>query len=176
MVTKFLNETKTELIILIILTENLPREPDIRINNYKLKLHSYIKYLGILTDDVLFWNEQVVSICIRPAKANDILSKLHHYLPKYICISICYSLFYTHLNYRCLVWSFSRKSKIDRKMKLQKRCIRIINFSDSNSHTDFLFYEPKLLKVYNIFSLSKPPFMFNFIKENIPEELKIIHL
>ena len=99
MVTKFLNETKTELIILIILTENLPREPDIRINNYKLKLHSYIKYLGILIDDVLFWNEQVVSICIRPAKANEILSKLHHYLPKYICISIYYSLFYT-----CLVW------------------------------------------------------------------------
>ena len=153
MVTKFLNETKTELIILIILTENLRREPDIRINIYKLKLHSYVKYLGILIDEVLFWNKQVdPHICIKPAKANDNLSKLHHYLPKYICISIYYSLLYTHLNYRCLVWSSSRKSNIDRKIKPQKRCIRIINFSDSNSHTDSLFYESKLLKVCNIFS------------------------
>ena len=117
---------------MIILTENLPREPDIRINNYKLKLHSYIKYLGILIDDVLFWNEQVVSICIRPAKANEILSKLHHYLPKYICISIYYSLFYT-----CLVWfviivvwfgHFLEKAKLIVKWNYKKGAFGLLIF------------------------------------------------
>ena len=47
-------------------------------------------------------------------------------------------------------------------------CIRIINFCDFNSHTDPLFSELKLLKVNDIFLLSKLYFMFDFMKENIP--------
>ena len=46
------NETKTELIIFRFSRKDLPREPDI-INNYKLKLHSHVKYLGTLIDEVL---------------------------------------------------------------------------------------------------------------------------
>ena len=51
-----LNETKAELIIFRFQRKNLPREPDIRINNYKLKLYSHVKYLEILSDEVLSWN------------------------------------------------------------------------------------------------------------------------
>ena len=40
----FLNETKIELIIFRFPRKNLPREPDIRINNYKLKLYRKVKY------------------------------------------------------------------------------------------------------------------------------------
>ena len=43
-----LNETKTELPIFRSPLKNLSREPDIRINHYKLKLHSHVKYLGTL--------------------------------------------------------------------------------------------------------------------------------
>ena len=39
-----LNEIKTELIIFRYPRKNLPREPDTRINNYKLKFHSHVKY------------------------------------------------------------------------------------------------------------------------------------
>ena len=46
------NETKTELIIFISPRKDLPREPDIK-NNYKQKLHSHVKYLGTLIDEVL---------------------------------------------------------------------------------------------------------------------------
>ena len=56
-------------------------------------------------------------------------------------------------------------------MKLQKRCILIINFSEFSSHTDPQYSELKLLKVNDLF-LSKLLFMFDFIKENIPEDLK----
>ena len=74
-----LNEAKTELIIFRSPWEHLPREPDIRLNNYKLKLHSHIKYLGILIDEVLSWNKQIDDICTKLARANGILSKLHHF-------------------------------------------------------------------------------------------------
>ena len=110
-----------------------------------LKVHSHVKYLGILIDEVLSWNKQTESICMKLARANGILSKLRYFEPKDSCISVYYSLFYTHLIYGCLVWSYSRKSNIDRLIKLQKRCI--INFSDFDSHTDSQYSELKLLKV-----------------------------
>ena len=80
-----LNETKTELIIFRSPWKHLPREPDIRINKNKLKLHSHIKYLGILINEVLSWNKQINSICISLARANGMLSKLHQ---KNMCIII----------------------------------------------------------------------------------------
>ena len=101
------------------------------------------------------------------SRANGILSKLCYFVPRDICIPVCYSLFYTHLIYGCLVWSYSRKSNIDRLIKLQNRCIRVIDFSDFDSHTDPQYSELKLIKVNDIFSLSKLLFMFDFIKENI---------
>ena len=78
----------------------------------------------------------------------------------------------THLNYGCLVWSYSRKSNIDCLIKLQKRCIRIINFSEFDSHTDPQYSELKLVNVNDTFSLGKLLFMSDFIKVNIPEDVK----
>ena len=83
-----LNETKTEIVIFRSPRKNLPREPDIRINNYKLKLHSHVKYLGVLIDEVLSWNKQIEPICMRLARANGILSKLRYIVPKDICVSV----------------------------------------------------------------------------------------
>ena len=68
-----LNETKAEVIVFRSPWKHLPREPDIRINSYKLKLHSHIKYLGILIDEVLSWNKQIDDIYTELARANGIL-------------------------------------------------------------------------------------------------------
>ena len=102
-------------------------------------------------------------------RANSILSKLYHFVPNNICISVYYYIFYTHLINGCLVWSYSKKSSIFQIINLQKWCIQIINFSDFNSLTDPQFSELKLLKAINIFSQSKFLLMFDFIQENIPE-------
>ena len=125
--------------------------------NHKLKLHSHFKYLGILINDVLSWNKQIESICMKPARANCILSKLRFFVSKDILISVHYSLFYAHLIYGCLVWSYSGKNNIDRIIKLQKSCIRIINFSVFNSNADPLFPE-LLLRVKQYFFIDYASF------------------
>ena len=80
--TLSLNETETELIVFISPSKHFPRVPDIRINNYKVKLHSHIKYLGILIDEVLSWNKQIHNICTKLTRANGIISKIRHFVPK----------------------------------------------------------------------------------------------
>ena len=39
--------------------KQLPCDSDIRINNYKLKLHQFVKYLGVLINKVLSWKKQI---------------------------------------------------------------------------------------------------------------------
>ena len=93
-----LNETKTKLIKFRTPWKHLPRETSIRINNYKLKLHSHIKYLGIHTDEMLSSNQQIDNICTKLAKQNGMRSKLCHYVPKNTCVSVYFSLFYSHVS------------------------------------------------------------------------------
>ena len=93
-----------------------------------IELHSHAKYLGIRIDEVLSWSKQIESIYIKLGRANGILSKLRHFVPKDICISVYYSLFYTHLIYGCLIWFYSRKSNTDRKIKLQKSTFELLIF------------------------------------------------
>ena len=74
----------------------------------------------------------------------------------------------------CLVWSYSTQRNIDRIIKVEKRCIWIINYSEINKHTSLLFSELKLRKIKVIFSLTKLLFRIDFINENVPEECKRI--
>ena len=113
-----LNEAKTDLIIFRSPRKQLPREPDIRLNNFKLKLKSEVKYLGVLIDEILSWNKQIDNICSKLSKANGVLSKLRYLVPLQTCISVYYSIFYTHLTYGCLVWSYTNQNNIDRFKKL----------------------------------------------------------
>ena len=53
-------------------------------------------------------------------------------------------------------------------------CIQIITYSEFNEPTGPLFSELKLLKVKDIFSLTKLLFMLDFFKENLPKEIKTI--
>ena len=131
-----------------------------------------MKYLGILIDEVLSWNKQIDEICSKLSRANGILSKLRHFVPQNICKSVYFSIFYTHLIYGCLVWSYTKQNNIDRLLKLQKRCVRILSFSGFNAHTIDIFHDLNLLKLNDIFEMNKIIFMYEYINDLVPDEIK----
>ena len=92
-----LNETKTELIIFRCHWKHLLVEQNIRINNYKLKLHSHIKYLGILIDEVLSWNKQTCNFCTKLGSFCRIILYLKRPVYQYI-------YFYFTLMFFMIVW------------------------------------------------------------------------
>ena len=132
-----------------------------------MKLKLSLSYLN------LFGSIYHVNQTLKLASANGILSKLCCFAPKNMCISI-----FLFILLSCplwfLVWSHSTECNIDRIIKLQKCCVWIITYSEFTEHAGPLFPELKLLKVKDIFSLTKLLFIFDFINENIPEELKTI--
>ena len=146
-----LNENKTELIIFKPPTENLTSdEVSIKLNNHTLTPCKVVKYLGIVIDENLNWNAQIETLTTKLSQANGILSKLRHYIPLSLRISVYYSIFYPHILYGSLVWQYSTNTKLQKIYTLQKRCIRILTFSDFLEHTNPLFISLKLLKLCDV--------------------------
>ena len=71
----------------------------------KLCHRNYVKYLGVLIDENLSWDQHVKDLSNKLSRANEIISKLRHYAPKEcstICIS-CYILFTHDVWLLCMV-------------------------------------------------------------------------
>ena len=108
------------------------------ISNQKFKMlklcHlNYVKYLGVLIDENLSWDQHVKDLSNKLSRANGIISKLRHYVPKSAVQSVYHAIFYSHMIYGSSVWSLMTKSNLDLINILQKKSMRIINFAPYNS-------------------------------------------
>lgn len=65
--------------------KRLTREPGIRLNSCKLKLHTHVKYSGILIEENLSYNKQIYILCSKLDRDNKILSKVRHFEPLKTC-------------------------------------------------------------------------------------------
>lgn len=148
----------------------MTRDHDRRINQNKIKIHQFVKYLGAFSYHVLSWNKQIDNICSELSSANRMVSKLRRFLPIKTCISVYYSIYFAHLLYGCLVQSYSKQSNIDRISKLQKCHVKTLPLSNSNYRNNGLFFGLKWLKT-GIFKMQKIIFIFVVINNHITDEI-----
>ena len=111
-----------------------------------------VKYLDLYIDNNLSWDHNTFQLSKK--LTNGILCKLRHLTPKSTLISIYYSLFYSYLTYGCSVWSLTSQKNLDILNILQKKCIRIITFSNYDCHTNALFIDNNLLKLNDVIESS----------------------
>ena len=76
------------------------------------------------------------------SQAIGIISKLRHFTSSSTCLSVYNAIFFSQLHYGCLVWQFTSKLNIAKLKNIQKKCIRIITFSDFKDCTNI----PECLK------------------------------
>ena len=167
-----LNTDKTELIFFHS-RQHLLNYDDITIkfNNIKLKPVDHVKYLGMYIDKFLSWNFHIKQLSNKLSRAIGILSKLRHYAPINICLQVYYAIFYSHLIYGCNIWGLTSEENIKTLEILQKKCLRILTFSDFNSHTNILFIKFKLLKIREIIKAQQLKLMFEFYNKLLPTDL-----
>ena len=150
-----LNAGKTELIFFHSKQRCLNYDISIKFNGVRLIPVDYVKYLGMFIDKYLSWNFHVLQLSKKLSRANGVLSKLRHYASIEICLQVYYAIFYSHLIYGCNIWGLTSEENIKKLDILQKRCIRIMTFSDFRSYTNPLFIKLKVLKVREIIKLQQ---------------------
>ena len=92
-----------------------------------IPIHS-VKYLGVLLDTHMSWNEPIYQIQLKVNRAIGILSKLRSHANLNTLRIAYYSLFQSHLQYGVQPWDQKNQEIKEIMQKLQNRALRKINF------------------------------------------------
>ena len=92
-------------------------------------MQNYVKYLGVLIDENLSWKYHIAHIASKISKTIGIIASLRHFVHHmYI------SLIQPYLLYGIVAWGQAAKTYKNKILILQKRALRLMFFSDYNSH------------------------------------------
>ena len=142
-----LNASKTELILFRHPNKLLNYNLKAKINGKLIKPSKVVKYLGMYIDPYLNWKFNTNILASKLSRSIGILSKIRHYVNKKTLKSIYFAIFYSHLSYGSIIWAQNANNQnVKRIMQLQKRAVRIINFSHYRDHADPIFNQLGILK------------------------------
>ena len=86
-------------------------------------------------------------------------------------IGIYHALFNSHLQYGCQLWGLCENTISNPVLILQKRAVRLITFSDFRSHSSPLFFNLKILKVYDQVKVLNILFVHKFLNAKLLSDL-----
>ena len=165
-----LNATKTELIVFRSRFK-LIGEINIVFNGIKLNPSSSLKYLGVLFDEHLSWNQHISDLCWKLRRANGALSKIRHYVPIDILLGIYHAIFDSHLRYACQLWAQSETVNTRRVLILQKYALRILSFSPPRTPSAPIFKTFKILTIFDLVKTLNILFVHQHLNLNLPPDL-----
>ena len=165
-----LNSTKTELIYFRNKNTPIPKV-NITLNGVKLEETNEVKYVGIIFDEHLTFQNHIKILNPKLKRANNLLAISRHYLPKHLLLQIYFGQFYSHLSYGCQLWG-QNENYIAKTITLQKKATRLLSFAHYQAHSDPLFKELKLLKLTDLVKMQNIIFTHNTLNENTPNVFK----
>ena len=71
-----------------------------------------------------------------------------------------------------VTYGITTAENLDKIVKLQKKCVRILTFSDFDSHANPLFIELKILKVPDVIKLQQLKLTYEYNNNLIPQDLR----
>ena len=162
-----LNCSKTELVIFHKIGFKTDFNLKIKLNGHKLFPSDSIKYLGVHLDPTLSGKAHCKILASKLRRANGLLSKIRHYVPKRELYSLYHSLFSSHLSYGLQIWGQQLNSQAE-IAKIQKRTLRIINFQDFRAASSPLFKSNAILKVNDIVKMKNITFIYDYVNKRLP--------
>ena len=166
-----LNNNKTELIVFKHHSKKLNYNLKLKLNGRRLFPSQSIKYLGVIIDENLNWCQHIKALSIKLRRANGALSKLRHYVPNYILISVYYAIFASHMRYGCQVWGQNQTTITRRILLLQKSAIRIISFAPFRSSSKALFEQLKILNIFDLVKILNILFIHQALNFAVPSHI-----
>jgi len=165
-----LNIKKTNFIVF---TNNHVNRNAIKVTlkNNTIQRATNLKFLGVIIDEKLLWNEHVGVMCNRLAKNVGILHKLK-FLPSDVLLLLYNTLCAPHIQYCITSWFNTSKQNIDRIFKLQKRAVRNISHSSYYSHTAPIFSHLGILNVHDTNLFQTAIFMYLCFNKFLPTSMQ----
>ena len=143
-------------------------------NKHKqLECREFFKYLGVLIDHKLSWNNNIDTVLLKISRTVGLLSKLRHFVPFSTLISIYHSPIAPYLRYGLIAWGQASKSQLNKLLVLQKRALRFIHFAKPRDYAISLFINTKILPInflyYQLLAETMSDVRNNLLPTNIQE-------
>ena len=111
----------------------------VSLNNIELEEVSNTKFLGVIINEHLAWENHIHGLTGKLSRLNGVLARLKHQLPLHVMKTIYNALFASILQYGISVWGGTITKQSKSLVTLQKKAIRHASCSKYNSHTEPVF-------------------------------------
>ena len=130
-----LNSSKTEFLLIGSnhRLKNLINQPNIKINQDKIKQVHYSRLLGVQIDEKLTWNKHVEDVAKKSTSGVGAIRRIRDFVDRETLISIYNALVRPHFEYCSEVWDTLGIGLSTRLQKLQNRAARIIMGMKNNT-------------------------------------------
>ena len=170
----------------------------ISINGQKTKQVDKVKFLGVIIDENLSWDEHIKHLNSKLLATIVLMKRIKKFIPSSHYVDIYHSLFISHLTYGISCWGGIYVTKLQKLFNIQKRCIRIL-FGESLSldhdefyltcartrtyqqhiapkdytleHTKPLFKKHNFLTIHNLYVLRSIVELFKILKLQSPASI-----
>ena len=141
-------------------------EIKVKMNEKHLNVSTSIKFLGVILDDKLTFNDHRISICSKISKNIGILCKLRVVLPEKQLFMLYNSFILPYIQYCNITWANTGVTKLEPIHKLQKKALRICTNSPFMAPSRPIFLRLKTLTIYDIHKLQIATCMY-YVKRNL---------
>ena len=147
--------------------EKLLKKFKININNYCIEQVSNFKYLGVIFNNKLNWNDHIEVLCSKLSRAAGVIFRLKKNLPHSVLKMIYHSLVSSHLRYGILNWGSANCTALKRLNTLHDRIIRYLN--PRISDIDHVYKDLGFLKIEGLYHLELSKFIYRIKMKSNPK-------
>ena len=145
--------------------------PQIKIGLNCIQETKSTKFLGVIFDKHLTFEDHITLISSKMAKSIGIIYKLNRFLPQNVLKRLLLSLIQPYYTYGIEAWYGTSKNLTDKIFILQKKSIRAVNCLPYNAHTNDYFKSMQILKLEDQFKLQTAQYIFKTLYLKNDEEL-----
>ena len=145
-----LNVDKTDIILFLSKNKKVDKKLNFRIRSQNVIPATHTKYLGILLDQHLSWDQHLIKLKQKLSRVNGLLAKTRYYVPPNLRRPLYFSIFESHLRYGCQIWGHQKRQHINGIENLQRKAVSIMNFKSKYVPSKLLFIDSKIMTFQNI--------------------------
>ena len=104
-----------------------PNNLQLLIDNVPNEQVDKIKFLGVVINSKLNWNEHITTLCTKISKNAGIIFKVRHNLNKNTVLLIYCSLIQPYLDYCNIIWATGHSNNLERLFRKQKKLFVLLH-------------------------------------------------
>ena len=120
---------------------------DVVMQNSALTCVTTTKFLGVIIDHKFKWNDHITYVKSKISKSIGILYKIQRFLDMNTLIQMYHSFVFPYLIYCVELWGNASTIHLDLLIKIQKKSIRAITFSEFSAPSEPLFLRTNILNI-----------------------------